>query len=203
MLRRTSIVLLAMLFAVGITSIAVASNVHLKFEHSQPSFTDVGLALSAGGFIAGLGNGDVLVTLTATGNPSATCANPGGGGGDNHQPPGQNPAAVTLSGTQLITQPDIDKNGNAEFGAGGLLTTQGPPDADSGRAGLLEPELDRGHHRCGVHERHDHVRAAGRLGHHRADGQLHLQPGDLERRRRRQGRNLYQQLAVVPLVLRA
>ena len=61
-MRRTSIVL-AMLVAFGLTaSVALAVSVH--FKKGSPVFADQGLVLNASGSLAGLGNGDVLITLT-------------------------------------------------------------------------------------------------------------------------------------------
>ncbi len=67
-MRRSLILTLSVfaLMAVGTPS-AMASSVHLKGgAHAEPTFTDLGLILNAMGELAGLGNGDVLVTLSAT-----------------------------------------------------------------------------------------------------------------------------------------
>jgi hypothetical protein len=56
------------------------------------------------------------VNVTATGTPAATCTNKGGA-----QAPGQNPAEVTVGGSQPISASDI-KNGTVNF----AVTTSGP-----------------------------------------------------------------------------
>lgn len=95
-----------------------ASSVHLKGgANAEPTFTDLGLQLGAAGELAGLGEGDVLVNMSASANVVATCENPSGA----NQPPGQNPADVTVSGSSAIPADEI-QNGNTPFS----VTTKAP-----------------------------------------------------------------------------
>src|SRR5437763_5543235 len=102
---------------------AHADSVHLKGgAHSAPTFRDNGLTLTASGALAGLGNQDLVVNLTATGNPIAVCVNPSVRNGKDNEPPGQNPAPVTLTANPEAIPASEIKNGNVSFG----LTTNPP-----------------------------------------------------------------------------
>jgi hypothetical protein len=112
MLRRTLILTLSVVATIALAAgTASASRPHLKGgRNAEPAFQDGGLTLSASGELAGLGNGDVLVTLNANAAVTATCTNPSGA----NQPPGQNPAPITVTGSQAIPQEEV-KNGNTPF----------------------------------------------------------------------------------------
>jgi hypothetical protein len=106
---------------------AVASSVHLKGGgNAKPSFFDHGLSLSASGALSGLGNQDLLVNLSAQANVRSTCTNPAGA----TQPPGQNPAPITVTGSQPIPAGEV-KNGSVSFNvstAAPASTISGAPD---------------------------------------------------------------------------
>jgi hypothetical protein len=114
---------MALVVAASILTLVVsADNPHYK---KGPSVVDNGFTATATGTLAGLGNGNVIVTLSfpnATG--TTTCTNPGG-----NEAAGQNPAVpAATSGSQLITKV---KNGTVSFS----VTTDVPPNPTPQAAG--------------------------------------------------------------------
>lgn len=131
MKTRTKTKTLVMLGAVGaIAFSALAASVH--FKGGAPTFTDNGLTLSSTFCLAGLGNQDVTATITAIGDGTANCTNPGG-----NQAPGQNKIPLSLSGSQTISATDI-KNGNVCFN----VTSAGPTQPTAEEAGCPNNNWD-------------------------------------------------------------
>jgi hypothetical protein len=95
---------IAVLVLIGIATLtAIAANVHFK---GQPEFTDNGTTLTTNLCLAGLGNKDVTIQVTASGQATVTCTNKAG-----HQAPGLNKEPITTAGAITIPQEEI-KNGN-------------------------------------------------------------------------------------------
>jgi hypothetical protein len=103
-------VLMSLVLILALASAVSASSIHLKGgPRAKPAFTDLGLALNSTGALSGLGNGDVLISLVATADVTSTCTNNGG-----NAAPGQNPAPITVSGSQAIPASEV-KNGTVGF----------------------------------------------------------------------------------------
>jgi len=106
--------------------VVFAASVH--FKNSPPGVTSTNngdLTLTVSGALSGLGNGDVLITVTADATPTTTCTNQGG-----NQAPGQNPGDVVVVGIVTIPANKI-KNGNVAFS----VTTGAPAQPTWDQAG--------------------------------------------------------------------
>ncbi len=130
--KRTVVkVCIAMTVAMLLAAPIFAANVHLKGgKKATPNYRDNGLTLTASGALAGLGNGDILITLHAEGEAFSLCTNPSGA----NMPPGQNPADVTVSGAQSIPEEEV-KNGTVRFS----VTTEAPDSPIPGAPGCPNP----------------------------------------------------------------
>ncbi len=103
---RLTVAATAVVTLLALVTVASADSPH--FKHGSPSgVTDNGLTFSQTASVSGLGNGDIVVTLSITNvQPTARCINPAG----QEKVPGQNPALTTAIGGVAIPGADI-KNG--------------------------------------------------------------------------------------------
>lgn len=122
-MKRTIITFLTLLAVASISTLVVWAD-NPKYRKG-PSVVDNGFTATATGTLTGLGNGDVIATLSfpnATG--TTTCTNPGG-----NEAAGQNPATpAATSGSVFIDNP---KNGTLSF----TVTTVPPPNPTPQAAG--------------------------------------------------------------------
>jgi hypothetical protein len=109
-LKRHSVVFLTIVVAVCSMAATAAFGASSHFtKNGSPACTDTGKQLQCTAELAGLGGGDVVATVNASGTATnITCVSPGG-----NAAPGQNPTLpVTAGGQQTITNP---KNGRASI----------------------------------------------------------------------------------------
>jgi hypothetical protein len=101
-------IFIAALSFVLLVPVAVsAANVHLV---GDLTVTDNGTTLTVSGKLAGLGNKDVIITVSASGLARITCINPGG-----NEAPGIS-KKVDVTATTTIPASEVrEKNGNVEF----------------------------------------------------------------------------------------
>lgn len=114
--RISALLLTVLLIFVLPVSVVFAASVHFKKGSPVFSANKSALTLTASGVLAGLGNGDIVVGLDASGTAHLLCTNPGG----SSKVPGQNPN-FTASGAALVPAGQV-KNGNASISA-----TTSPP----------------------------------------------------------------------------
>src|SRR5919112_3046114 len=111
MLRKFGIIAVLSMLVMALAAVPALAAPHFL---RGPVFTDEGTQLRATGTLAGLGNEDVTVTLSATGTGTVTCTNPAG-----NVAPGQ-----TFTTTVTGTQSGIEvKNGRANFDVTTLAPT--------------------------------------------------------------------------------
>jgi hypothetical protein len=122
--RRSAVSLLVGLFVAVTAASVFAANVH--FKGGQPTCTADGLTITCTGQLAGLGNEDILVTISGNATFETTCVNRGG-----TEAPGQNPALSAFSDSQLISGEDIE-NGTLSFAAVATITAPTPTAAQAG-----------------------------------------------------------------------
>jgi hypothetical protein len=108
---------------------ASAASPHFK-KGGTPVCTATTLTLSCTGSLAGLGNGDVTITLSAPALASFACVSPGG-----NESPGQNKVPFTAGSTTVIPSGEI-KNGNLTFT---VSAPARPPTATATQAGCPNP----------------------------------------------------------------
>jgi hypothetical protein len=113
-----------MVIAAAFATSALAASPHFK-RGGTPTCTVTSTTVTCSGSLAGLGNEDVRLILTASAEASFNCVNPGG-----NISPGQNKVLFTASASQDIPANEL-KNGNLSFSisAPGTAPTATPQQA--------------------------------------------------------------------------
>ena len=124
-MSRRATLALACVLALIVGGTALAASPHFK-KNGSPTCRDTGTQLSCSGSLAGLGNEDVDIVLTADAQASFACVNPGG-----NESPGQNKVPFTATGSEHFDASEI-KNGNLAFTVRAPTT---PPTATAEQAG--------------------------------------------------------------------
>jgi hypothetical protein len=113
-MRKLGIIAVLSLLVVALAAVpAIAAHPH--FVGGAPTCTDNGQTVTCTGSVAGLGNQNVKVVVTAVGTAEVVCINPAG-----RRAPGQD-TSVSASGSQTITNVE---NGRINFD----VTTSAPQD---------------------------------------------------------------------------
>src|SRR5829696_8176 len=103
MLRKLGIIAVLSLLLIAVT--AAVATAAVRF-HAGPTCTDNGTTLTCTGNVSGLGQEQLVVTITSTATATVECTNPAG-----NVAPGQTfTRSVSGSGTF-----DVDENGRATF----------------------------------------------------------------------------------------
>jgi hypothetical protein len=123
MQKKAKSILITLLAGAIAAPLIYAASVH--FKGGSPTFSDQGTTLKTCFSLAGLGNGDVTITVDTTGTATTLCTNQGG-----NTAPGQNKTPVKPSGSVTIPSTEI-KNGNLTA----CVTTQPPPTPTAVQAG--------------------------------------------------------------------
>jgi hypothetical protein len=120
--KRWSVVPIAVVAALALAAVAVAASPHFT-RNGQPTCTDNGSTLTCTGELVGLGNADLVVSLTSRAEATYFCGAPGNA----NLAQGQNKVPFQAGGSQTIPGGNI-KNGRASFS---VTAPQNPPPTPS------------------------------------------------------------------------
>jgi len=140
---RIIVALAAVVTVLALVSVAAADSAHFK-KGSPSAVKDNGLTFSQTASVAGLGNGDIVVTLSITNvQPTARCVNPAG----QTKVPGQNPAPTTAIGRSRPR-----KRHQERYAYDYRQYSSAKPEPYSRRARLSQLELDGEYYRYVANE---------------------------------------------------